>query len=69
MEEASVELIVMDYYLGFQTAPYVGGINKIGVAVTMTCLARGVPDPDTVTWYRSVRASAKLFLCEVCVIF
>ena len=52
MEEASVQLIVMDYYLGFQTAPYVGGINKIGVAVSMVCLARGVPDPDSVTWYR-----------------
>jgi len=52
MEEASVELVVKDYYLGFQTAPYVGGIQKIGVPVTMECLARGVPDPDTIMWYR-----------------
>ena len=41
MAEASIELIVQDYYLGFQTAPYTGGIQKIGVAVTLSCIARG----------------------------
>ena len=54
MEESSIELIVKDYYLGFQTAPYVGGIQKIGLSVSMDCEVIGVPDPDSVTWYKGI---------------
>ena len=52
MEEKSVLLNVADFYLGFHTIPYVGGIKEIGTAVTMTCSALGVPNPETVTWYK-----------------
>ncbi|KAL5270637.1 hypothetical protein ACHWQZ_G001366 [Mnemiopsis leidyi] len=54
MQEKSIKLNVADFYLGFHTIPYVGGVKEIGTAVTMSCAVLGVPKPETVTWFKGI---------------